>query len=58
MKEQLQLSEGEAQLLRALCYARMVVLKAGETKGAEDLPLHNTLDEHTGMSIIPTMKLW
>ena len=30
MKEQLQLSEGEAQLLRALCYARMVVLKAGE----------------------------
>lgn len=47
MKEQLQLSEGEAQLLRALCYARMVVLKAGETKGAEDLPLHNMLDEHT-----------
>lgn len=47
MKEQLQLSEGEAQLLRALCYARMVVLKAGDPHSVEELPLHNTLDEHT-----------
>ena len=58
MKEQLQLSEGEAQLLRALCYARMVVLKAGETKGAEDLPLHNTLDEHTARMALPVLDFY
>ena len=58
MKEQLQLSEGEAQLLRALCYARMVVLKAGETKGAEDLPLHNTLDEHTARMALPVFDFY
>ena len=58
MKEQLQLSEGEAQLLRALCYARMVVLKAGEMKGAEDLPLHNTLDEHTARMALPVFDFY
>jgi calcineurin-like phosphoesterase family protein len=58
MKEQLQLSEGEAQLLRVLCYARMVVLKAGETKGAEDLPLHNTLDEHTARMALPVFDFY
>ena len=47
MKEQLHLSESEAQLLRGLCYARMVVLKAGDPKGVEDLPLNYVLDEHT-----------
>ena len=47
MNKLLSLSEGEAQILRGLCYARIVVLKAGDPKGAEDLPLHNTLDERT-----------
>ena len=51
MKEQLQLSEGEAQLLRGLSFARMVVLKAGDPHSVEDLPLHNT-----PMSIPPAWR--
>ena len=58
MKEQLQLSEGEALLLRGLSFARMVVLKAGDPKGAEDLPLHNTLDEHTARMALPVFDFY
>lgn len=58
MKEQLQLSEGEALLLRGLNFARMVVLKAGDPKDAEDLPLHNTLDEHTARMALPVFDFY
>ena len=58
MKEQLQLSEGEALLLRGLSFTRMVVLKAGDPKGAEDLPLHNTLDEHTARMALPVFDFY
>ena len=47
MNKLLSLSEGEAQILRGLCYARIVVLKVGDPKGVEGLPLHNALDERT-----------
>ena len=47
MKKHLTLSEGEAHLLRGLCYARIAVLKAGDPHSVEELPLNSVLNEHT-----------
>ena len=47
MRTRLLLNESEAQILRGICYARIVVLKAGNPHSVEDLPLNYVLDEHT-----------
>ena len=58
MNKILSLSEGEARLLRGLSYARMVVLKVGDPKSVEDLPLLFELDDHTARMALPVFDFY
>ena len=58
MNKILSLSEGEARLLRGLSYARMVVLKVGDPKSVEDLPLLFELDDHAARMALPVFDFY
>ena len=57
-KPKMNLSEQNSTILRDICFARMKVLKAGETGSADDLPRQKELTEFTVRQSLPVFDFF
>ena len=57
-KPKMELSELETRILRDLSFAQMKVLKSGDPRTAEGLPIHNELDEMIARQALPVFDFF